>query len=920
MPETTPFDSILAQCRDLVCERLTAALSGMLDKVDDAVLALIKETRDARTQKLYMATRDKVLAQRDAIESQFRIRYLREFQERSNRVKKIGASFSDIDLSTLELELVPEDDLEETLKFNAMAAKLRQYCEEELVALDQRMGVLLGDAGLQPEDDPFTPQGICDAYKHTCRQIESDVDVRTILLKLFDDYVLDDIRPIYKAANAFLVENSILPKIRGHAARPEGGKAPPGAPSETAAQEAAGEEQDLFSVLHKLLATRKPATQAGASAAAGAPAPAAAASPALAGAPAQGMVVPPRQPPVAGAPGGAAGATDEVRAALQGAELLRSLTRLQLGDVSAVGGPGLPLAGAIVEPGTTNVLHELKGTSLASGMNQMDVMTLDIMAMLFDQLFDDPEIPAGVKGLIGRLQIPMLKVAIADKAFFSKKTHPARQMLDTLGEVSARLPADFNASNPLYAQLEEILQELIDGFEDNIEIFDAVRERLQTLIAEEDRRVEQEMQSAARQIEQQESLALAKTVAQAEIKVRLRGRDVPRQVSEFLVEEWVKFLIVVEVKFGESSDDWKKALETMDLLIWSVEPKSTAEDRRRLVSTVPELLKRLAAGLQTAGVEEAVRTRFFNELRKLHTEMISRAAAANGAAAANVPAPSESVPVLQPASAPEQMEPAAPVAPILPSLVIPPVPGIGETIEAAEPAPTAALPPLPPIPPSLVTPPLAAKSAALDVGEPAPSKAAAPIPPAPSPPARPVAPSRPGAVEAAKPAAAPKPVAAPVPPAPVTPAAPGKASAPEPASLNFTRPVTVANPFGDGKVQVDDLDFTAQLGPSAPAAKRGATVPDIPDSLVVGAWVEIYDKGERESRRPARLSFVSPLKTRYLFVNRQGKTTLECSRAELARRFRLGEVTITNQVSETPLFDRIAEGLVDKLGGSKGSG
>src|SRR5581483_5769627 len=106
-----------------------------------------------------------------------------------------------------------------------------------------------------------------------------------ILLKLFDDYVLDDIRPIYKAANAFLFENSILPKIRGHAARPEGGKAPPGAPSETAAQEAAGEEQDLFSVLHKLLATRKPATQAGASAAAGAPAPAAAASPALAGAP-----------------------------------------------------------------------------------------------------------------------------------------------------------------------------------------------------------------------------------------------------------------------------------------------------------------------------------------------------------------------------------------------------------------------------------------------------------------------------------------------------------------------------------------------------------------------------------------------------------------------------------------------------------
>ena len=41
-------------------------------------------------------------------------------------------------------------------------------------------------------------------------------------------------------------------------------------------------------------------------------------------------------------------------------------------------------------------------------------MTLDIVARLFDQLFDDPKIPLGAKGLIGRLQIPMLKVAIAE--------------------------------------------------------------------------------------------------------------------------------------------------------------------------------------------------------------------------------------------------------------------------------------------------------------------------------------------------------------------------------------------------------------------------------------------------------------------------------------------------------------------------
>jgi hypothetical protein len=93
------------------------------------------------------------------------------------------------------------------------------------------------------------------------------------------------------------------------------------------------------------------------------------------------------------------------------------------------------------------VLRELKSSSFGAGLQQMDATTLDIVSMLFDQLFDDPEIPVGLKGLIGRLQIPMLKVAIADKSFFARKTHPARHLLDTLGDVAVRLSADFSADS-----------------------------------------------------------------------------------------------------------------------------------------------------------------------------------------------------------------------------------------------------------------------------------------------------------------------------------------------------------------------------------------------------------------------------------------------------------------------------------------
>ena len=126
------------------------------------------------------------------------------------------------------------------------------------------------------------------------------------------------------------------------------------------------------------------------------------------------------------------------------------------------------------------------------------------------------------------------------------------------------------------------------------------------------------------------------------------------------------------------------------------------------------------------------------------------------------------------------------------------------------------------------------------------------------------------------------------------------------------------NPFGQGKVQVDDLDFTAKPAPSAVGPKTEAVAAELPAKLTVGTWVGIREKEHKTARKPAKLSFISPLKTRYLFVDKQGKTMLDCSRAELARRFQIGDIVIMDKVvPDVPLFDRLTDGLVGKLGGTK---
>jgi hypothetical protein len=875
-----------------------------------------------------------VLGQRKAIEEMFRVQYLREFQARSNRMKRIGQSFSDFDSSSLELDLVGEDDLNETIKVNDMATKLRRYCDEELVALDQRVGVLLGDANLESEDNPFSPQAICDAFKLTCRNLVPTVNVRMVLLKLFDDHVLDDIRSVYKAVNALLVQNSILPKIRFGVSRgKDGGKAPiPGEePPGAAAQTAIGGEPDFFLVLQKLLAGNlKTMTQPGATGAVGASAGSVAAMPVVS--PTAGA---PGFPPTAGMPG-LVGTDGSPVVVLQGPELMDFLTRVQHGDGNAGAAGAPPLAASAGAPGTANVLRELKGTSLGTGMNQLDSMTLDIVAMLFDQLFDDPKIPIAVKGLIGRMQIPILKVAIADKDFFSKKSHPARRMIDTLGEISLRLPADFNASNPLFGRLEAIIQELINGFQDKIEVFDAVREQLQILTAEEDQRLDQETRIAAERIEQKEHLSVSKTMAEFEVRVRAQAGEIPRAVLDFLVQEWVKVLLMLHAKHGQHSDPWKNALATMDLLIWSIKAKKTPEERSRLTAGAPMLLKRLVAGLKIAGVDEAVGARFFSDLSRLHADAMSMDTEGEVAARHDAETPInsanlDSAPALKPLPVPDAAMPSPQpdiAIPWLPPDATTPVPAPSATIplpalDATNPLPTpGAIKPVQvpdetiPLPALNAVKPVPAPSATSPVTAPVATRPV-PVPSATSPTRAPVATGSVPAPVATRPVPAPG-VTRPV-PAPEkmvkSPAAarplPAAVATPEAESnsLDFTAVVTIKNPFGEGKVEVKELDFTDPGTASTAPAKGGAKEAEFVNNIKEGTWVE-FREGKQDKGRPAKLSYISPLKSSFLFVDRLGETVKECSRAELARLFGAGKAVVMDEV---PLFDRMMNGVVGKL-------
>ena len=656
-PQEAQFGRLLKECQGLAMDRLSGSINAMLDKVEEVLWGLADQTTDREVRDLYITAKDKALEQRKLIEEQFRKNYLTEFGSRVRADRKQSQDFSRFDLGSLELGLVNDEDLDETLKVNEMAAKLRRYCEEELNALDQRIGVLIGDATLQGEGNPFSPQAICIAYKQTCRQVDGNLKVRMIFHRLFDDHVLDDVRSIYKDLNALLIQRSILPKIRYGIRRQAGaagvraalsaGSMPgtpisgmdiaAGAVANTLAygtDPSGGGEQDFYAVLQGLIAMNAHGPQSGGTAMPGTLAVPASLPSGMLGvspAPGGGMVQVAGFPPImsgqpsagnASALAGSGVPMGSIRL-LQGAELIGSLTRLQQGDLGVIAGAPATLDASVLTSGTTNVVRELKSTQIGSSVDQSDALTMDIVAMLFDQIFGDKRVPYALKVLIGRLQIPVVKVAVLDKKFFSKKSHPARRLLDTLGEFAFGLDETFDQNSPVYKKLEGIVQRLLDGFEDDIQIFEALNEELLALVRDENQRAENAAKDAARKIAYMERLEVGKAVAQFEIKRRAESNRISQLVLTFLADEWVKLLLLAYARHGNESDAWKSALETMDLLIWSVNHKQSVDERRKLAAMLPGLLKRLQAGLEGVGTDPDRRKKFFSRLMRLHTKVIS---------------------------------------------------------------------------------------------------------------------------------------------------------------------------------------------------------------------------------------------------------------------------------------------------------
>ncbi|MBD8491921.1 DUF1631 domain-containing protein [Pseudomonas syringae] len=570
---------VLLQVRDKAAQQLKDTLQVLFDNADDTLFEMADRARDNREQNTFFEAMRDLRLKRKSIERAFIDKFCEAFlalgQLRAHEpVLPNPVSFD-------KLELVHNDDLEKTVAVDAMVAKVMSRDGLALGQLTLRLNALVPHA-LTDHNNPLGPTLLCDFFLQAGRSLGVEIRVKLIILKLFEKYVLADADQLYAEANRLLIATGILPDMKALPARrvsdhPPHERAAPQLDDPALAQVTEQLDkgvQEVFTALQQLLGHLR------------------------------GNLAPRHEP------------SAEVRP-ISSQDLLRLLSHLQ---------QYVPPSEEVEAFDLRQQLEQLlTRVSVKSGKSRIvgsvDEDVINLVAMLFEFILDDRNLPSSLRALIGRLQIPMLKVAVLDKSFFSHASHPARRLLNEIASAALGWGGrDDYQRDSLYQRVEQIVQRLLNDFVDDTAIFAELLADFLAFTHDERRRSELLEQRTRHAEEGRARAELARQRVQHELNRRLVGKTLPQVVVRLLQEAWSKVLLLICLKHGDTSAEWQEGLQAIDDLIWSVELHEAPEARQRLLECVPGLLKVLREGLSSAAFDPFATSEFFSQLEVLHVQ------------------------------------------------------------------------------------------------------------------------------------------------------------------------------------------------------------------------------------------------------------------------------------------------------------
>ncbi|UNU11686.1 DUF1631 domain-containing protein [Xanthomonas translucens] len=517
------------------------------------------------------------------------------------------------------LTLVADVDIDRDIVLHDIARREAARSSTPLQLLGQRFGVLAARPAFEAEHTPLGPHLLCRILRDAGEALQLGLDAQLTLYRAFERQALVRYGEIVERANVLLAHAGVLPGLvylpyvarptstadaaarsRGASrpapaarpatgwsgqAAPSGWSAPdPGAaaaapnvaltaPARTAdtttsaapaqANAADNAAPDLAALRQLLAAARghtaaAPATAGTAGAMATGAAASTSATAAATALAAPGHHAMQAAPHTAAASGVAAASTHAGTVAVPTASLLQAL-----GELQAQPPAHSALAGLRGRRQVRDVQAALLATLRAehgpqAALAPQDADTFDLLGLLYAEIEREVHSDAPAAGLLERLQVPLVRAALQDSAFFVRSQHPARELLNAVAESGAAWLSEEDSDPQLLLKLNQTVDRVVEEYEGDEQVFEQAHQDIQAqyrTLAHKAEIAERRHIEAARG---KERLEVAKDLVSATLEALCRTWQPPKFVQAMLRQAWSDVLTLTLLRQGEDSDAWRE--------------------------------------------------------------------------------------------------------------------------------------------------------------------------------------------------------------------------------------------------------------------------------------------------------------------------------------------------------------------------
>jgi hypothetical protein len=475
----------------------------------------------------------------------------------------------------MNLTLVDPEEQEQTDALSSMAARGEARSASSLFELGYRMAVLAGTPPLEGDALPAGPRALTAALKAAIAPLPLASAHRLLLFHAVDTHVLGHSEAFYGALNEHYRTRGILPGFRVYPnvrvssppsaerrGRP-GDAAVPGTPGVGGASGGAGSGTGheaapvsatseghigVLESLRDLLAHRVASQGRGAGFA-----------------PDRLVSEDELQTALSALQGHVSEVADAAQREIRSAQALRDELLNQLNRGRPAGSPPAELT-----------------------LEQGD--TVELTAMLFQNLGQQLGATSPGRAVLGGLQWPMLRAAVNDRGFFDRPEHPARQLLDTVSEAAHHWldPAEGEPDAALIDRLERLVVEA-----SHTQVIDPTwRAEIEQQITQLSRKAHVAERRQIEAMEGRDRLERARQRATEIMGERLGKGAAPRGVLRILLERtWADVLALHILRGGETGEAFLHCLGVTDQLLG-----------RRLIADVQKLRVEVERGLEHLGM------------------------------------------------------------------------------------------------------------------------------------------------------------------------------------------------------------------------------------------------------------------------------------------------------------------------------